>query len=336
VTEQDTVERGAPEEAIKAIPVRHPMRWVAAFFILVLAGMFIHMLATTPNISWSDVWFYVRNQAITDGLKRTLEVTAAAMVIGVVGGVLIAVMRLSQNPVVSGSAWTYIWFFRGTPVLVQLIFWYNLAALIPSFSLGVPFGIELGNLTGQHWLGHQFLHTHTNDVVYKYNAVVLGFGLNEAAYMSEIVRGGILSVEYGQTEAALALGMSRLQTMRRIVLPQTMRVIVPPIGNETISMLKTTSIAAVVSYPELATVADQIGNRSGTVITMMVVASLWYLVVTTVLTTVQYYVERYFARGSTHQLPLTPRQRFLALFRKQARFHPGVAPAPAAEKEGGR
>ncbi|MBS2962692.1 amino acid ABC transporter permease [Actinocrinis puniceicyclus] len=263
--------------------------------------MLVHNLAT--NTRWQG-WIinqYLFTSQVLHGLLATLWLTVIAMVIGVFGGVILAVMRLSENPVVSASAWVYIWFFRGTPVLVQLIFWYNVAALFPTISIGVPFGPAF--------------HTwSTTTLVTTFAASILGLGLNEAAYMSEIVRAGILSVDEGQSEAASALGMRRLLIMRRIVLPQAMRVIIPPTGNETISMLKTTSLVSVIASFDLLVSVQRIYNANYKVIPLLVVASIWYLVVTSVLTVGQYYVERHYARGSMRGLPPTPPQKFREFF----------------------
>ena len=221
-------------------------------------------------------------------------------------------MRLSVNPVVSTVSWFYIWFFRGTPVLVQLFFWYNLALLLPHLSVGIPF-------THIQWVGT------TNQIVSPFLAAILGLGLNEAAYMSEVVRAGIISVDHGQTEAAQALGMTRVGVMRRIVLPQAMRVILPPTGNETISMLKTSSLAYITTVAELFYVQTEISNANFSVVELLVVASIWYLVMTSILTFGQYYLERHFARGSAHQLPLTPLQRFRRML-----LHSHIPPPEAA------
>jgi polar amino acid transport system permease protein len=294
-------EQRARPEAIRAVPVRHPGRWVSAVVIAVLAAMLIHNLAT--NTRWQG-WIinqYLFTSQVLHGLLATLWLTLIAMVVGVVGGVILAVMRLSDNPIVSSSAWGYIWFFRGTPVLVQLIFWYNIAALFPTISIGIPFGPSF--------------HTwSTTSLVTTFAASILGLGLNEAAYMAEIVRAGILSVDEGQTEAAAALGMRRLLIMRRIVLPQAMRVIIPPTGNETISMLKTTSLVSVIASFDLLVSVQRIYNTNYKIIPLLVVASIWYLVATSVLTVGQYYMERYFARGSVRELPPTPPQRLRGYF----------------------
>ena len=227
------------------------------------------------------------------------------MVTGVALGVMLAVMRLSPNPVLSGSAWFYIWVFRGTPVLVQLVIWANLGSLYRQISLGVPFG--------PGWFTID-----TRNLIPNAIAALLGLALNEAAYMSEIIRAGILSVDEGQTEAASALGMSRMQTLRRIVLPQAMRVVVPPTGNETISMLKTTSLVSAVPYAELFFQTEAVGNRTFQPFPMLIAASLWYLAMTSVLMIGQYYIERYYARGSRRGLPPTPLQQARALFARSA------------------
>ncbi len=300
-------------EAIKAIPVRHPWRWVSAVVVLGLAALAIDILATAPQLDWRVVGQYLFNAQILGGIVVTLELTAIAMVIGVVLGALLAVMRLSKNPVVAAVSWFYIWFFRGTPVLVQIFFWFNIAAILPKVTIGIPF-------TSLQWVGI------TNKLVSPFLAAILGLGLNEAAYMAEIVRAGIISVEHGQTEAAQALGMTRLQVMRRVVLPQAMRVIIPPTGNETISMLKTTSLAVIATVGELFFVQQQISNFNYNIIELVIVASLWYLLMTSILTFGQYYLERYFARGALRQLPETPLQRL-----RRTLFHFRGAAPPAAD-----
>jgi polar amino acid transport system permease protein len=218
------------------------------------------------------------------------------MVIGIALGIVLAVMRLSPNPLVSVASWVYVWFFRATPVLVQILFWSNISALYPRLSLGIPFG-------------PQFTDFSANDVITPFAAGVLALGLNEAAYMAEIVRAGILSVEEGQVEAAQSLGMTRLQTMRRIVLPQAMRVIIPPTGNETISMLKTTSLGSVIAVTELLYSVQLIYAVNFQTIPLLIVASIWYLIFTTVLSIGQYYVERRFSHRGSRDLPETPFQR---------------------------
>lgn len=288
--------RTGPPDQIKAVPVRHPGRWVAAVVVLVLVAMLVHTLATNPRFEWGVIGQYFLSRRVLNGLGLTILLTVVAMAIGIILGVILAVMRLSANPLLSGASWVYIWFFRGTPVLVQLLFWFNLAFLYPRISLGVPFGPA-------------FVHANANDVISALTAAILGLGLNEGAYMAEIVRAGILSVEHGQVEASQALGMSRALTMRRIILPQAMRVIIPPTGNETISMLKTSSLASVITVTELLYAVQLIYSVNFQTIPLLIVASIWYLIMTSVLTIGQYYVERHYARGAARELPPTPLQR---------------------------
>ena len=264
--------------------------------IAVVIAMATHTAITNSRFNWALQGQYFLSRQIIHGVVTTLELTAASMAIGVVLGVVLAIMRLSPNPVVSGASWTYIWAFRGTPLLVQLLLWANLGALFPTVSLGIPFG-------------HEFITRQTFTLIPGVVAALLGLGLNEAAYMSEIVRAGILSVGEGQVEAAASIGMRRLMIMRRVVLPQAMRVIVPPTGNETISMLKSTSLVAYVPYVELLFATQNIYTRNYQVMPMLIMASLWYLLITSVLMVGQFYVERYYARGSARVLPPTPMQK---------------------------
>jgi polar amino acid transport system permease protein len=281
---------------IVAVPVRHVGRWVASAIVVIIAVAIIKSMATNPRFGWGDVGHFLFDSRITGGVVETIELTLAAQALGIVLGVLLAVMRLSPNPLVRGGSWLYIWFFRGTPVLVQLVFWSNIGALYPMINLGIPFGPS-------------FVHIDPNATITIFMTIVLALGLNEGAYMSEIVRAGIIAVDEGQNEAALSLGMTRLQTMRRIVLPQAMRVIIPPTGNETISMLKTTSLAVVVSGSELFTTSQNIAGANLEVIQLLIVPSIWYLAITSVLYVGQFYVERHYARGSSRDLPPTPWQR---------------------------
>ena len=291
----DAAEPTRPDE-IRAIPVRHPGRWLAAAVVLFLAVLVAHSLASNPRFEWGIVRQYFFSSRVLHGLAVTLELTALSMAIGIALGVVLAVMRLSPNPLVSGASWIYIWLFRGTPVLVQILFWFNISAVYPRFSLGVPFGPQL-------------VHFDAASVITPFVAGMLALGLNEGAYMAEIVRAGIISVEEGQTDAAQSLGMTRLQTMRRIVLPQAMRVIIPPTGNETISMLKTTSLVSVIATTDLLYSVQLIYAVNYRTIPLLIVASIWYLVVTTVLSIGQYYLERRFSRGATRELPETPLRR---------------------------
>jgi polar amino acid transport system permease protein len=292
----ETAGQTGPPAEIKAVPVRHPGRWVAAAVVLVLFAMLVHTLVTNPRFEWDVIGRYFLSARVLDGLVITVVLTVVAMAIGIVLGVILAVMRLSANPLLSGASWLYLWFFRGTPVLVQLLFWFNLAFLYPKISLGVPFGPS-------------FARADANDFITALAAAILGLGLNEGAYMAEIVRAGILSVPHGQVEAAQALGMTRTLALRRIILPQAMRVIIPPTGNETISMLKTSSLASVITVTELLYAVQLIYSVNFKTIPLLIVASIWYLIMTSVLTVGQYYIERHYARGSARELPPTPLQR---------------------------
>ncbi|ACY99215.1 MULTISPECIES: amino acid ABC transporter permease [Thermomonospora] len=283
MTVNGDVEKGRPE-AIRAVPVRHPGRWAGAAVVLVLAAMFVHFLLYNPAFNWSEQWKYLFSEPVLKGVRNTIWLTVAAMAGGIALGVVLALMRMSPNPLLKGAAFVYLWFFRGTPLYTQLLIWGAIGALIPTIGIGIPFGPEF--------------HTwQTQKLINVALAAALGLILNEAAYMAEIVRAGILSVDPGQQEAASALGMSRMQTMRRIVLPQAMRVIVPPTGNETISMLKNTSLVAAVPYAELTFTAQTIYASTYQIIPMLIMACLWYLFLSTLLMIGQYYLERHFSRG---------------------------------------
>jgi polar amino acid transport system permease protein len=290
----------AVSNPIQAVPVRHPGRWLAAAVIVVLAAMLVHTLVTNENFHWDIVGKYLTTSSILNGLKNTLILTALSMAIGIVGGILLAVMRLSANPLMSWTAAGYLWLFRGTPVITQLLFWFYLGALFPRLGLGIPFGPT-------------FVSVDTNSLIAPFTAALLGLGLNEAAYMAEIVRSGILSVDHGQTEAAEALGMTRPKILRRIVLPQAMRVIIPPTGNETISMLKNTSLLYVAAFTELLYSVTQIYNVNFLTIPLLIVASIWYLVMTSVLYVGQYFIERRYGRGFTRAERATMASRWLSL-----------------------
>src|SRR5215212_8790993 len=296
-TTSGTTQRPATPEMIKAIPVRHPGRWIASAVIAVLAAMFIHMLVTNPVFQWGFMFDNMFTPAVLRGARTTLIMTVLAMVLGVLLGVVLAVMRLSPNPVVSSAAWTYIWFFRAIPRIVLLFFIANLGALYATYDLGIPFDRQLMDLFGFEgdW---RFLGLNGNQIFAGFTAGLLGLALSEGAYMAEIVRAGIQSVDPGQAEAAGALGLSRGRTMRRIVLPQAMRVIIPPTGNETIAMLKDTSLLiAVPVTTELNFQLRAIGSRTFQIIPMAVASILWYLALTSLLMIGQHFLEKRFSRG---------------------------------------
>ncbi|GAA3664765.1 amino acid ABC transporter permease [Nocardioides ginsengisoli] len=292
-------------DGLTVVPQRHWGRLVSALVILAVGVVFARSVVTNERFGWDVVGTYLRDVSIAHGLVITLELTLACMAIGVALGALLAIMRLSVNPVVRSAAYLYVSFFRGTPVLVQLLFWFNLAALYPVISFGLP-GVELD----------------ANRLITPMTAAILGLGLNQAAYQSEIVRAGILAVDPGQQEASDALGLTRLQTMRRIVLPQAMRVIIPPTGNETIGMLKSTALVSVLAVPDLLYSAQVIYARNFQTIPLLIVASVWYLVVTSVLTVGQFYLERHYARGNRN-LPPTPLQQVRRIFSTHSRLSVG-------------
>jgi polar amino acid transport system permease protein len=287
------VATGTPYEAIRAIPVRHYGRWISAVVVVALLA-WLGYAFSQGNILWATVGNKLFDRTVIDGAWHTVVISVCSMALGLVLGVLFAVMRLSKNPVTGAVSWLYIWFFRGTPVYVQLLMWFNLSLIFPVINL---------------------MPLYKNDtvaVMTPFVAALLGLGLNEGAYMAEIVRAGIQSVDEGQTEAAHALGMTGARTMRRIVLPQAMRVIIPPTGNEFINMLKTSSLVSVVQYTELLRSTSNIGSDTTAIMEMLFVASIWYLALTSVFSVGQFYLERRYARGSLRSLPLTPWQKVKA------------------------
>lgn len=295
----DDAEREERYGPIDAVPVRHPGRWVAIAVIAVLVAMFVNMLLTNPEFDWGFIrQAMIQNPVLRGLLMGTLLVTVLAMIIGVTLGVVLAVMRLSDNPVLSGVAWVFTWFFRAIPRLVLLTIMGALGVLFQDgLGIGVPFDTQILSLFGIDGT----MRIATLDANTVFSGVVggaIGLGVSEAAYMAEIARAGILSVDDGQREAARSLGMSNAQAMRRIVLPQAMRVIVPPTGNETIAMTKDTSL--LIGIPVTAELFFQlqtIGSRLFETFNVLVAATLWYLVICSVLMVGQYFLERHFGRG---------------------------------------
>jgi polar amino acid transport system permease protein len=283
-----------PGHSIDAVPLRHPWRWTSAAIIVVLLGLFLYGAATNKGFGWSYYTKYVFDQRIVAAAWNTLQLTAWSMLLGLIFGVIVAVMRLSENPVFKTVAWIYLWIFRGTPVYVQLVFW----GLFPTLYRSVQFGVPFGPVA---------FHLELQDLSIGFTLAIVGLGLNEAAYMAEIIRAGINSVPEGQLEVSTALGMSWSMTMRRTVLPQAMRVIIPPTGNELISMLKTTSLVTAIPYNlELYGRARDISAVIYQPVALLLVAATWYLAITTILMVAQYYVERHFSRGMSRIL--TPKQ----------------------------
>jgi len=284
-----TVEQASPA-AIDAVPLRHPWRWVGAVAIIGLLGLFLYGAATNPAYGWATYRKYLFDHRVSEAAWNTLQLTFWAMLLGLVLGVIIAVMRLSPNPILNSVSWVYLWIFRGTPVYVQLVFWGLFPTLYQKIQVGVPFGPT-------------FFQLNLRELSISFILAIIGLGLNEAAYMAEIIRAGISSVPEGQLEASTALGMSWWMTMRRVVLPQAMRVIIPPTGNELISMLKTTSLVTAVPYTlELYTRTRDISAVIFEPVPLLLVAASWYLAITSVLMVGQYYLERHFSRGISRKL----------------------------------
>lgn len=309
------------ESSPEVVPLRHWGRLIGALVTLVGVAMLVHTLfskmpVTTGQVTchvvngvkvcqplkfwrfqWNTVGSYLFNPVVMGGLWLTLQLTFWAMLIGISLGLLVAIMRLSHNRLMSGIAWLYTWFFRGTPVYIQLLFWFAFSIVYPQLTVGVPFA----SLT--------FLHLNTTTLFTPFLAAVVALGLNEAAYFSEIARAGLISVDEGQIEAATSVGLTPAQTMRLVILPQALRVIIPPSGNEVISMLKTSSLAATIGVIELTGAVSEISAANFETVPLLIVASLWYLLITTILSAGQFYVERYYARGSLRTQPVTPLQR---------------------------
>lgn len=270
---------------IQAVPLKHPWRWVTAVILLALLVWFIIGAATNEAYHWDTYFQYVLDTRVAIAALRTIALTVFSMLIGVILGAIVAVLRMSPNPVLQAVAWLYLWIFRGTPIYVQLVFWGLLGSIYQSVSVGFA-EIDL-----QAFLSNMFL------------LAVVGLALNEAAYMAEIVRAGIQAVPEGQSEASKALGMTWWQNMRRTVLPQAMRIIIPPTGNEFISLLKTTSLVIAIPYAgELYGRTTDISNNLFLPVPLLLVAATWYLIITSLLMVAQHYLERYFSRGSSRQL----------------------------------
>lgn len=274
------------DQRIHALPVRKPGPIVAGIIVAIIALMLVWGLITNPRFEWPVVWKYLFNENVLSGIGYTLLLTVIAMAVALVLAIVLAIMRQSTNVVLRGVSWFFIWFFRGTPVYTQLVFWGLFAVLIPKLAVGIPFT----DIT--------FWSIDSADVMTAFNAAWIGLSLNEAAYLSEIVRAGLDAVDRGQEEAAVALGMRRSLILRRVILPQAMRIIIPPTGNETIGMLKTTSLVLAVPFTlELQFATDTIANRIYKPIPLLLVACIWYLLITSLLMVVQARLEQYFGKG---------------------------------------
>ena len=299
----------------KIVPTRRPGQWVSAIIALGLLGMLINSLITNPRFQWNIVRHYFAAESILRGLLLTLWLTALIMVCGYLLGIGLAAIRLSGNPVLRSLSFGYVWLVRSVPPLVQLLFWYELASLYPRLSLGIPFG-------------HEFVTVKTAHLFTGLLAAFVGLTLDVAAFSSEIVRGGILSVEHGQSEAAQSLGLGRFRIFRRIVLPQAMPAIIPASGNMLIGMLKATSIVSVIAVQDLLYSVQLIYNQNYLVIPLLLVATIWYIILTTLLSIGQFYVERHYARGTKRAADRNLWQvtrANLPLFRGKSNYFPGLS-----------
>ncbi|MGW1876378.1 amino acid ABC transporter permease [Streptomyces sp. NPDC001975] len=286
-----------PVKTQRVQPLRRPGRWIATAVVLVVVAQFAHGLATNPFYQWDRFRYWFLRPTILDGLVITLEVAALSAVLGLLGGVVLAVARLSGSPVLRAVSWTYTWLFRSIPLIVLLIFLYNFSALYQTLSLGVPFGPS-------------FVSFDESKLATDMVVAVVGLSLNEAAYAAEVVRGGILSVDQGQHEAAAALGLPKSYQFTRIVFPQALRSIVPNYVNQLIGLIKGTSLVFYVSLLDLFGSVQSMGSTyPGDIVPLLLVATVWYLILTSAVSVVQFYVERYFARGATRTLPPTPLQK---------------------------
>ncbi|WP_024799526.1 amino acid ABC transporter permease [Nocardia sp. BMG51109] len=286
----------AGEDVLPVARTWHPWRWVVAAVALVLVAQFVHGLVTNPGWDWPTFGAYFTADSVLRALRLTIELTCWGTLLGFALGIGLAIGRLSNNPVLQVISWVYIWAFRSIPLIVQLLFWFNIAYLYRTLSLGVPFGPAVYTFD-------------VNGVISGFTAAVIGLALHQAAYSAEIIRAGIISVDPGQVEAAKSLGLPWRRQFFTIVAPQAMRGILPNAVNEIISLFKGTSIVSVMAIAELFYQVQVIFGRNGRVVPLLMVATVWYIVLTTVLTVVQYYIERYFAKGSERELPPTPWQR---------------------------
>ncbi|MGO1409031.1 MAG: amino acid ABC transporter permease [Brachybacterium sp.] len=315
--EMSCLPRETPPEDLshlRVVPARNPGRVVLAIVVGLVVAAVLYSFVTNPRWEWGVVaqWFFA--ESILRGLLETLKLTVLAGAVGFGLGLLLALMRLSKSTLISSVSWTFSWIFRSTPLLVQLLLWYNLGYLYESITLGVPFTEAV------------FFQARTSELMTPMLAAILGLGLHQAAYAAEMIRGGILSVDQGQLEAASALGIPARDRSLRIVLPQAMRAILPPAFNEIIGLVKGTSIVYVLAHAELFFTVQQIYGRTQEVLPMLLVATLWYVVITSVLSIGQYYIERHYSKGAVRTLPPTPLQ---ALRARVSRLRPTPTGAPA-------
>lgn len=279
-------------------------QWVSAAVILLIAAWVINLFATNPNMRWDVVKSYLFDPQVIEGVKGTIELTVLGQAVAVALGVVIALLQQTKNAVNVMFAGFYIWFFRAVPLLVQLLFWFNIGILLPRVGFTVPFA----NLD---------LSANTNDLISGFTAAILGLGLHEAAYMAEIVRAGILSVPQGQMDAALSIGMERGSAMRRIILPQTLRVIIPPTGNQFIGLLKASSLVSAIGGGDLLTRVEYLYGQNFLVIPMLIVATIWYVAMVAVASAIQHLVESSLQSSQASGPSLSTR-----LFKNLVSIHP--------------
>ncbi|MFI9103086.1 amino acid ABC transporter permease [Streptomyces fildesensis] len=289
-----------PLSAQRVLPLRHPGRWILTAVVLVLVAQIVHGLASNPFYQWDRFQYWFVRPVILDGLLITLEVAVYSALLGLLGGILLALARLSKSPVLRAASWVYIWLFRSVPLIVVLLFLYNFSALYPSLSIGVPFGPA-------------FVRFDESKLATDLVIAVVGLSLNEAAYAAEVVRAGILSVDQGQQEAAAALGLPKRYQFARIVFPQALRAIIPSYVNQLIGLVKSTSLVFYVSLLDLFGSVQSMGSTyPGDIVPLLLVATVWYVILTSVVSVVQYYVERHYSRGALRTVPPTPLQKLRA------------------------
>lgn len=300
--------------AQRVIPLRHPGRWITTVVVLIVVAQLAHGLATNPFFQWDRFRYWFLRPVILDGLVVTLKVTAWSALFGLLGGIVLALCRLSKSPVLRTVSWAYIWLFRSIPLIVVLLFMYNFSALYPTLSLGVPFGPG-------------FVHFKESKLATEIVVAVVGISLNEAAYAAEVVRAGVLSVDQGQHEAAAALGLPKSYQFTRIVLPQALRAIVPSYVNQLIGLIKGTSLVFYVSLLDLFGKVETMGSTyPSDIVPLLLVATVWYVILTSVVSVIQFYVERYYSRGALRTVPPTPLQKLrLATKDLRARIEIGAA-----------
>ncbi|CAH0150182.1 L-cystine transport system permease protein YecS [Microbacterium oxydans] len=295
---------GAPERdrvdlaSIRVVHTRHWFRWALSAILIFAIAQFVWSLFTNENYEWNVFATYFFSEPVLAGIGYTLSLSAISASVGFILGTVLALGRLSKSPLLNAISWSYIWFFRSVPLVVQIIVWYNLGYLYPTLGLGTPF-------TTDFWI----VEFPTVQLISAVAAAILGLGLHQAAYSAEIIRGGLIAVDQGQQEAAAALGIPAHKRLFRIILPQAMRSIVPNATNEVIGLVKGASVVFVIAIPELFYAVQVIYNRNSRVIPLLLVAVVWYTIITTILSIAQYYIERYYARGSVRTLPPTPLQR---------------------------